>query len=669
MRKRFIALLFIITVACVAAAFGCDSGELKAEFKDYQETIFVNSCVDLEDYIVAVKNADRKLEIIYGGETTEINGSTFYPANSGEHILRYTVIRGKKTASAEKSLTVERKAPEISISDIPFYYEKGFTVNLSALLEISNPFVNPTTAELSVVKASYAKKSVAIEGGKEENSEEEYSLVGEDFFTFEKYGTYTFTVCANDEGKESYAELYAEIMQNNVGNENVKKSEDGVYLSEKAEINGDVVRIGKSEYQSAGYVVLDGEYNEDDVVRVEFKGKNCPNIAMLSSPDNTHAKPYGIYQGKGFMFSLENTYTDKISIWGQTASGGKFGGKNMHNGKLSDTFGRDNLKEDCYYAAEVKLNTAKSEMNVQCYWVSIYEIEGYGTENQSYKLVYSAHGPLGTAGENALGKGEIVFYGSKKSDVIFKICKPVWGYFSPNDSSRVFTKAVYDANKSELSASMPFLSITENNYLATSAKYGSGAYVRVDFKGEFFPGRILFGVEEAVKTATDTVGIGWDLDNENFNADVYYKPDGQTEANRRAAFVAGGKLARILRNDMSFKEKNFTVIAGAIQSGSDVVLEYYLYVRNEDGSVTPFDRGSAIIKNAVLNKGRIVVTSSIISGVKSEIAVRSPATKNELTEALYSENSAGKGTEVGKAWPDAWTALKNQISSLRGIIR
>lgn len=432
--KKWIISLAIACVCFVSTGVlaACEDGKFEAKFKENVKTnVQVNQCIDIEDYIVKVPDATYSVTFSYVDTNTNesqkdvLQGITYFFKYATDYTMRYTVKSGGATKSAELVFNVYGLAPTLSLDSAPMVYERGTTINLEALIENANPFYSPVDCSVRMESVSYQRETITLEKTIEEDTAFEQSLLDEETFTFENEGSYLFTLSVSSEYGTTKGTVRVEVLDKSEGNDDVLK-ENGEAVIYNAEVDGNTVRMLQgSERATVAYMVLDGTYTENDVFRFEFKGKNCPQIGLLTQADETSRNPYGLLSGTGYVFSFEDNYTDKFSIWGNTkmAQVPKVHG-NMHNGNNSTGyFGYNNFEDDKYYSVEVKVFTPKknTETNMSVY---IYEYSGYHTENESVSLKYKATVGWGKR-EGHLSEGQVILYGSLKNNVCFKYYKPI----------------------------------------------------------------------------------------------------------------------------------------------------------------------------------------------------------------------------------------------------
>ncbi len=460
-RLILILALALVLCGCIFGLFACGEeekidltsneiqtvapAETEKMFAENTKTdVLVNSCIDVEDYIVKhTGSLDRAVQFKFTDkkgvdQSVTVRGATYYPTISGVYTLVYTEQFKDRIVRDSMKITVFSETPEIKISNLPLFYSKGRTVNFRLLLNNANPFCDVSN-DYKMESVTYYQMNVDLEETKKEGTEKVTTFTNETKYTFEEYGTYIFTFSVEFDGLTGYSNFRVEVLEGNQGNDDtllVPKTEENdegeevvvgtQYASDKAQVKDNVVRLIQSEYDSASYLVLEEDYHDTDVLRVEFKGKNAPNIGLLTIPNYDENNPYGLISGKGYTLSFEHTYTNMFSIWGPGDRGsGRFGGNNMHNGNsVTGYFGRVNFDDDKYYLVETNLETASRDEMLSVFHLNIYEIEKYGTPEQSYKNVYFAEVPAGSSKEGKIEKGKIVFYSSAKEDVTFKYYKP-----------------------------------------------------------------------------------------------------------------------------------------------------------------------------------------------------------------------------------------------------
>ena len=459
--KKFVFAAFsVVLVMCAFMLVACDSRksnkpreEGKGMFKDGVKTdIYVGSCVDVDDYIIRFDDAlSYTVSYSYTNKenktvTGKIKGSTFYPTVETKYTLLYEVEELSRVLYSSIELNVYGDPPEISVTALPLAYEKGDTVSFKVLTMAANPY-SETVSSFNIEKVNYRKFNVDLEETTVSGTEKETVFTDETEFTFDESGTYTFTLAGTADDKTTRVEFNVEVADKTRVNDNVLNDGSG-YVMKNAEVDGDKIRLIQAEYSDASFVVMDGEYYDQDVVRIEFKGKNCPNIGFLIQPDTTAFNPYDLYTGLGFVFSMEHHYTDKFSIHGYGKGHGKgegrFAGMNLHNGNsITGYMGRDNFEDDKYYAIELNEDSGSVESLLSVFHLRIFEISDYGKSTQSQKQVYAADVPTTDKLEAKLTTGKLVFYGSAKENVTFKYFMPITkvGNFERNGNTVTWDSA------------------------------------------------------------------------------------------------------------------------------------------------------------------------------------------------------------------------------------
>ena len=82
------------------------------------------------------------------------------------------------------------------------------------------------------------------------------------------------------------------------------------------------------------------------------------------------------------------------------------------------------------------------------------------------------------------------------------------------------------------------------------------------------------------------------------------------------------------------QEKTYVVIAGATQSNANVILEYYLYEKDEYGFSTLLENTSTTLENVTFDAGKIYITSSYKVKAATEFTFYEPATEEEQLAKL-----------------------------------
>ena len=407
---------------------------------DVKKYFVIESVIDIDDYIVKLDGAkDYSVHFNYKNDKGEsktdvVKGTTYYFMSKGTYEMVYTAAVDGGYVRQSIELEVQGKGLSILTNKYPLVYAKDTEVLLKALTVNANPYCSATN-EFKFEKVDFYQTAFDLDKTVNEETKYTKSLKGETKIKFDKAGTYDFTISCTADGEYASAIIKVAVVdESKKGNEEyVLKNELGEYASSNAEIDGDIVKLVQADYNAASYLALEGKYYDEDVIRVDFKGQNCPQIGLLSQPIEGAYNPYALYGGKGFTFSMEYSYRDKFSIWGDKATTGlgRFSGTNMHNGNSSTGyFGLENFDKDKYYTIEINLSTTSAPYGINVFRIAILEIENYGTENESYKKVYP------TAEQNAkyfevpagsskdYESGNVVFYGSRYDDITFKIYKP-----------------------------------------------------------------------------------------------------------------------------------------------------------------------------------------------------------------------------------------------------
>jgi hypothetical protein len=196
------------------------------------------------------------------------------------------------------------------------------------------------------------------------------------------------------------------------------------------------------------------------------------------------------------------------------------------------------------------------------------------------------------------------------------------------------------------------------NFVATKAEYDVGTFVRVDFKGENFPGRIIFGVtnmEDVLTSGAAANGYGFDISWNNayvsdynkgtstwrvdsntstgnalyFNNSYFYRTDKNAGATTVKEIETGGSTT------------DFILIAGSTKdSANRAILEYRLYKDNADGTVTLLETNkmnAGIIGTDFNAKGSIMITGDYVrvaASHVSKVTVHTPDTLENLKKNI-----------------------------------
>lgn len=493
MKKKGL-LSVLITMLCTVFLFAfaaCAKADFKAEFKENVKTeILVGSSIDVEDYIIPVAGTERTVTFTYynknkkATETTTVGAATFYLNFSGEYTMTYTLTKGRAKASAQMKLNVYGTPPTVTSSGNAIIYRKGVNTLVEAILEKANLRVDPVNASLTVKKVSYYRETLTLEKTIDLETAYEKDLSGETKFKFADVGTYVFTVEAVSEYGKTQHDFRVEVVSPTLESEDVYVDGEGKAIFNNAEASGNTVRLVQSaDLSNASYFVLDGTYKENDIFRIEFKGRNCPQVGLLTSPDLEAGNPYGMYAGTGYIFSFEYNYTDKFSIWGGrklTAAS-----RNNHNGNsTSGYFGYDDFDSSKYYSLEIYLKSASAATakNQGKLTVWLNEIENYGSGEERYKSVYYAS--VGWHNDtSALSEGQIVFYGSRKDNIVFNYYKPVASvdestFAYDKDAKRVSWDAVEGANYLVSTDNQNFTWQSDNSYTVEEFYGNTTLYVK-----------------------------------------------------------------------------------------------------------------------------------------------------------------------------------------------
>lgn len=489
-KKGLVSVLLTLLCALLLFAFvGCTKADFKAEFKENTRTdILVGSSIDVEDYLVPVANTERTVTFTYYNkekgttETATVGAATFYMNYSGEYTMTYTLTRGRASSSAQMKFNVYGNPPTVSSSGNAIIYRQGVNTLIEAIVENANLKIDPVNATLTAKKVSYYRETLTLEKTIDETTAYEKDLTGEEKFKFTDVGTYVFTVEAESEHGKTQHDFRVEVVPTTVESTDVYVDGSGKAIFNNAEASGNTVRLVQAaDMSNASYFVVDGTYKENDIFRVEFKGRNCPQIGLLTSPDLTAGNPYGMYAGKGYIFSFEHSYTDKFSIWG----GSKLTGRNNHNGNATwGYFGYENFDPTKYYSLELylKSDSAAAAKNQGSLTLWLNEIENYGTGEENYKSVYRAS--VGWHNDtSALSEGQIVFYSSRKDNVVFKYYKPVSdvdenSFTYDKETKTVSWDAVEGANYLVSTDNQNFTWQTDNSYTVEDFYGNTTLYVK-----------------------------------------------------------------------------------------------------------------------------------------------------------------------------------------------
>ena len=238
---------------------------------------------------------------------------------------------------------------------------------------------------------------------------------------------------------------------------------------------------------------------------------------------------------------------------------------------------------------------------------------------------------------------------SANNDTVFTMSRPgtlenvINGLSAKYPESELYAPSyrVHYAANEDGSASAEIAAIGAGGfgYIQTGFEYVSGQYVRVDFTGADAPGQIVFGAADS-GVKFQPVGIGFDLDVNNFSAYVRYKPDAETAENREAVTIENGKLQRgYFRNaglDGSNTKGNFSVICRAVQQDAGVDMEYYIYLK-VDAGYTLVEHKTASLAGAILPVGNVMVTNSQAVSAPTKVTVFNAGSYEEVFEGFPAE--------------------------------
>ncbi len=560
MKKITLITILSILALLSLTLVSCQIKEVQLELVDYQADYSVGSPIDIENHYKADVRTGITASVVYNdGEKQEktFTGNIYWPIVGGEHT--FTISIGKKSVSF--TVQVGYREPTISVDESPFVYRVGSTVYFEDLLAVKNPSVYPSDATLKFKDVKYRSVETDLDETIGEWEDADYDT-HDKCFDVTKAGEYllSFEACLGDKSAESSFTVVA-VTNKNDGNENVltyneKYASKNVITSSE---DSSIFRLpASSDYTEASFVALNHKFNFGEALSVTFKGKNLPQIGLHVTPNEQSSNPFGLFSAKAHVLSFEYKGTNKYVLMGPN-------GFNSNAVKIAvesrgEFWGWDDLEANKYYRVSAWLN----KRNATTYFVSynVYEIQNYGTDNQSETLIHSLEQSGWSTSEGEINEGYFVLYGSKNKSITFKVEygdkqvaeNIVANSISLNNGSTTIEKTCKNNNDNTI----------QGGYLAYTNKYGLNTSISFDFVGKNIPNVCFFA--DNASGATDGKGL-------------YLSTDGSDLAVYGPKRLAGDVLAKeansqLARNKLvDGKAYRYTII---VESGGSYKVKFTL---------------------------------------------------------------------------------------------
>lgn len=389
MKKILVALFTCIMLACLA--FGVACGKSKIAFNEgYLEVIELGDAIRLDEYVDPDQTDDYTL-ILRSDETGEeidlkMRGqwTTKYP---GTFTLTYTVFSGENKGTVSTKLQVV--VPEI---------EWVFTRNIMVARVGDTLNFNQLERDLNISVESYYDYEFAVTKVKHEGGVEDLRDVNKYTYTREGDHTFTFAVTTTD-GQVLSAEQKVSVRFKPVLEEGVAEwmEENNITSTDYKIIKADGgVTLDSGYYNSSfaddhvPYLAFEGNYGANTFIKVDFTGKNLPQVAFFCdkvTPSITDGGR-GIYIHNGLTQAdgrLWESKTDasRLTVYGPNKVGtaefggnGRFSGSNVGSQAEPCPMSWNGLKEDCQYRYIVGFtNAKKTEVTLRILLINLTTLE------------------------------------------------------------------------------------------------------------------------------------------------------------------------------------------------------------------------------------------------------------------------------------------------------
>ena len=465
-KKFWFTICITILLVCTfgLGLVACQKSALKITFREPPYAYQRGDIVDAYDLIeredgVSYSFAFSYLTLSDDGQSTvsstleEVKGNTYFLVEASRYTLKVTAKKGNQSVSDSTQFDVVGTDPILLPPAVSLVRSVGSRALVDTLLAYAAPTVIPLSSDLSVDYYTYQESQApTLLDTANTNPKVKTETSVDDWITFDKLGLYEFHMIAKNGEGEADAFFKVKVLPDQSttveGISAYKNAEFGTNAD--GEVDSSVMRlVGSSDLSQAAYAVLEEDFQDGQVARFEFYGKNMPSYIGLYNADTNVTEPNSLTNGRGFVFTVE-----RASVEGHTRLYGptRISSDTVILIDSNETyplehFGFGELEDGVHYFFEIAMKTTgstatrkeskpygaswlvgKQTQNMALYF-SLYSVNE-GNSDEPYTLV--AHSQAKFERDNpALGlyevgeeiTGKLVAYSSISRDVTFKYHK------------------------------------------------------------------------------------------------------------------------------------------------------------------------------------------------------------------------------------------------------
>jgi len=197
--------------------------------------------------------------------------------------------------------------------------------------------------------------------------------------------------------------------------------------------------------------------------------------------------------------------------------------------------------------------------------------------------------------------------------------------------------------------------LKNKNYIVTEKDYScDNNYISVEFKGENFPGAIIFGASEISGDLNSVYGYGINLDSSSVGGTFERSPQPWDQSSVERWKESNPDYMNYNYFRAGGKDKSFILVAGITKFGVNPMLQWFLYEKTESGIalLDKWESGNSAIGTTVLSGKILIAGSSLaVSNAGTKVKVSAPDTYANVMNKIYSEiygietaSASGKAT-------------------------
>ncbi len=388
MKKILLALLTCMTFVCLALGVAC--GKNKPAFNEgYMDVIELGKPIMLDEYVDPDTMDDYTLILRSDSTGEEIDlkergqWTTRYP---GTFTLTYKVLSGENKGTVSTKLTVV--VPEVQWT---------FTRNIIVSRVEDTLDFNQLERDLNISIESYYDYEFFVSQVKYDGGSETFT--DETEYTFTREGNYVFTFgIKTEDGQVLSAEQMVNVRFKPMLGEGAADwmSENNITASDYRTINADgSVELDAGYYNGSytddnvPYLAFEGDYGANTFIKVDFTGKNLPQIAFFCdevTPSLTDGAR-GIYIHNGLTTTNGTVWkaldSSRLTVFGLNKVGyAKFDGDGRFSGSATGSeaapcpMSYKALQEDCEYRYIVGFtNASKNSVTLRILLINLTTME------------------------------------------------------------------------------------------------------------------------------------------------------------------------------------------------------------------------------------------------------------------------------------------------------